>query len=217
VVLVSVAGACSRAGKTALAVSVLRALPPGSATAVKFTTTEDVFERCPRGAPCVVCNIDVPYRIVNDPAVLRQAGTDTDRLAAAGASRVVWAIARASAAREAWTAVERALAGGIAVMEGSTVVDLAGPDLLLFVAHPFLATSRWKDTSGPLLVRADAVIVNRPSRETRPPSQAVLAEIERHRARGDVRVADLERPLAEWAPDLAERPARLGQAASVRS
>jgi hypothetical protein len=58
--LVAVSGACSRAGKTALAVSLLRGLPWGQAAAVKFTTTEDVFERYPRGTPCVVCDIDVP-------------------------------------------------------------------------------------------------------------------------------------------------------------
>src|SRR6185436_11682234 len=98
IVRIAVAGACSRSGKTAAAVSLLRALPPGTAAAVKFTTTEDVFERCPRGSPCIVCDIDVPYRIVRDEATLRQPGTDTDRLAAAGARTVVWAIAKQAAA-----------------------------------------------------------------------------------------------------------------------
>lgn len=204
--LVSVSGACSRAGKTALAVTLFRALPPGSATAVKFTTTEDVFERCPRGAPCVVCDIDVPYRIVEDAAVIQQAGTDTERLAAAGARRVVWAIAKASAAREAWNVVEAALGReGLVIMEGSTVVDLARPDLLLFVVHPFLSVTRWKPTSPPLLARADAVVINVPDAESRAPDPGVLAEIARHRDGGDVRVADVSRPLAEWAPDLALR------------
>ena len=83
----------------------LQALPPQSAVAVKFTTTDDVFERCPRGTPCVVCDIDVPFRLVEDEAALREPGTDTDRLAAAGASRVIWAIARQSAAEAAWHVV----------------------------------------------------------------------------------------------------------------
>lgn len=211
-VLVSVSGACSRAGKTSLAVTLLRALPPGSATALKFTTTEDVFKRCPRGAPCVVCDIDVPFRIVQDPCVLRESGTDTDRLAAAGAARVVWCIAKTSAAGRAWRAVRRLVGEGIVVLEGSTVVDLARPDLLLFVLHPFLSVSRWKPTSGPLLRRADAVIVNLPARDTRPPAPAVLAEVERHRGRSDTRVADVSRPLAEWAPDIAERLGALRRA-----
>ncbi|MFI5008252.1 MAG: hypothetical protein ACHQKZ_12460, partial [Solirubrobacterales bacterium] len=118
--LLSVSGATSRAGKTAAAVSLLRAVP--GATAVKFTTTDDAFTGCPRGTPCVVCDIDVPFRLIEDPAVLRQPGTDTDRFAAAGAGRVVWAITKPIAAAAAWEAVQARFAGSPVVMEGSRVV-----------------------------------------------------------------------------------------------
>jgi hypothetical protein len=176
--------------------------------AVKFTTTADVFERCPRGSPCVVCDIEAPFRIVEDPAVLDQPGTDTERLRRAGARRVVWAIAKASAAGQAWTAVRRRL-DGVVVMEGSTVVSLSRPDLTLFVAHPFLSVARWKETSGPLLARADMVVVNRGAGERRSPAPEVLEAIARARGRDDARVADVRLPLAEWAPDLAARLAAL--------
>jgi hypothetical protein len=205
-VIVSVSGATSRAGKTALAVSLLRALPAGTAVAVKFTTTEDVFERCPRGSPCVVCDIDVPFRIVEDPEVLGQEGTDTRRLGDAGAARVVWAIARASQVEAAWAAVSTRIRGAShVVMEGSTIVDTARPDLLLFVVHPFLAPERWKPTSAPLLGRADAVVVNRPAAERREPSAVVLRALATLRAGDEPRVADVTRPLADWAPDLRAR------------
>jgi hypothetical protein len=204
--LVCVSGATSRAGKTALAVTLLEALPRDSAVAVKFTTTEEVFDRCPRGTACQVCNIKVPYRIVEDLATLRQPGTDTDRLAAAGACRVVWVIARASAVRPAWEAVQRALGGqGPVVMEGSTIVDVAEPDLSLFVLHPFLAPERWKPTSTALMARADRVVVNAPARERRAPAPSVLAQLRRHRGEGHVLFADVTRPLVEWAPDLFAR------------
>jgi hypothetical protein len=200
--LVSVAGALSRAGKTAAAVSVLGALR--GAAAVKFTVTEEVFTRCPRGTPCVVCDIDRPFRIVREPEILREAGTDTDRLAAAGARPVLWAIARAGAAASAWQAVRSLLpAGAPVVMEGSTVVDLARPDHLVFVVHPFLSPARWKPTSAALLARADLVVVNRLGGERRPPDAAVMAAVREHRGRDDARVADVTRPLAEWAPELA--------------
>lgn len=203
--IVSVSGATSRAGKTALAATLLRTRPAGTAVAVKFTTTEDVFERCPRGSPCVVCDIDAPFRIVEDPAVLGQEGTDTRRLADAGAGRVVWAIARAAHVKAAWAAVRARIAGGDdVVMEGSTIVDTARPDLLLFVVHPFLSPDRWKATTGALLERADAVVVNRPASEGREPSPAVLAAVAAHH-RGRPRVADVTRSLAEWAPDLLAR------------
>jgi hypothetical protein len=206
IVRIAVAGAASRSGKTSAAVSILRALPAGSAAAIKFTTTEDVFKRCPRGSPCVVCDIDVPYRIVQDAVTLREPGTDTDRLAAAGASPVLWAIAKRAAAEPAWRTVE-ALVGRTAacVVEGSTVVEMMVPDLLIFVVHPFLAPARWKPTTPPLLQRADLVVVNRPAGEPREPAPAVLDAIGAHRSIRDVRVADVERPLSEWAPEFIER------------
>jgi hypothetical protein len=208
--LVSVSGATSRAGKTALAASLIRAVPAGTAVALKFTTTEDVFERCPRGTPCAVCDIDVPYRIVTEPRILAEPGTDTERLGRAGAARVLWVIAKAGAARAAWEASRERIAGaGLVVLEGSTIVTCVQPDLTTFVVHPFLSVSRWKETSGPLLRRADVVIVNRPAGEPRPPAPPVLAAVRRHRGRDDLRVADVAQPLSTWAPDVLDRLHRL--------
>jgi hypothetical protein len=199
--IVAVSGACSRAGKTAAAVSLIRALP--ACTAVKFTVTEDVFKRCPRGAPCVVCDIDVPFRIVEEAAVLGEPGTDTERFARSGAARVVWAITRRTSAPLAWAAVRRRLPGSRAVViEGSTVVDLASPDRLVFVAHPFLAPSRWKDTSAPLVARADVVLVNRPAGEGRAPSADVMRALEQFRGGGAITIADATAPVQQWAPGL---------------
>ena len=200
--LVSVSGTCSRAGKTALAETLLRALPKGVGTAVKFTTTEDVFERCPRGTTCIVCDIDVPFRIVDDAATLESPGTDTARLIDAGAERVLWAIARQGAKEAAWAAVERRLpTDGVTVLEGSTIVPHISPELRLFVAHPFLSPARWKPTTAALVASSDAVIVNRAAHELREPSPAVLEAL----APGQVRVADVSAPLSAWAPDLGER------------
>jgi hypothetical protein len=203
--LLSVSGACSRSGKTACAVSLLEALPRGAAAAVKFTTTEDVFERCPRGTPCVVCDIDVPFRIVEDPAHLSEPGTDTDRLGRAGARLVLWVITKRHAMERAWQAVRARIEGeAFVVMEGSTVVSLARPERNVFVVHPFLSPERWKPTSGPLLAAADLVVVNRPSAESRPPAPEVVAEVERHRGGRGFIVADVTRPASEWAGGLLE-------------
>jgi hypothetical protein len=204
--LVSVSGACSRSGKTALAVTLLRALGAGRAAAVKFTTTEDVFERCPRGAPCIVCDIDVPFRIVADAQTLGQPGTDTDRLGRAGAKRVVWAIARQSAVAPAWAAAQAMVRDAeVTVMEGSTIVPWAQPDLRVFVVHPFLSPARWKPTSAGLIAASDLVVVNRPAAEPRPPSAQVMEALGVHRGSRGVTVADVTRPVGEWAPALAER------------
>ena len=212
--LVSVGGACSRAGKTALAVGLVRELGAGT-VAVKFTTTDDVFERCPRGTPCVVCDIDVPFRLVQEPAILAEPGTDTARLAEAGAARVVWAIARNSAVRAAWSAVRARLgASPYIVMEGSSIVSIAQPDVLAYVVHPFLSPGRWKEGWRDLVAAADLVVVNRPAAEARPPSPEVMEALAGARPRGTVTVADVTWPLAEWAPALR---ARLHAGAEVRA
>jgi hypothetical protein len=204
-VLVCISGSCSRAGKTAAAVSLLRALGPETA-AVKFTTTEDVFERCPRGTTCVVCDIDVPFRIVEDPAVLREPGTDTARLVEAGAARVLWAIARQSAVREAWAAVKgRTGEGERVIMEGSTIVTVARPDLQVFVAHPWLSPERWKPTTAGCVASADLVVVNRPAADPRPPAPEVLDALRACGPRGEVSIVDVTRPAEEWAAGLLNR------------
>lgn len=207
--IAAVSGATSRAGKTTVAESLLRALPRGTAAAVKFTTTDEVFERCPRGSVCVVCDIDVPFRIVRDPAVLREAGTDTDRLAAAGAREVVWAIARAGSAALAWSAVRRMLEGTpLAVLEGSTVVEqgLARPELRLFVAHRSIPPARWKPTSGALVAAADRVIIHT---EGPSPAPVVIDALDACGAAGKRVITDAGRPLGEWAPDVERRLHRL--------
>src|SRR5260221_10176062 len=156
--LISISGACSRSGKTAAAVSLLRALPAGHAAAVKFTTTEDVFERCPRGTTCIVCDIDVPFRIVDDPAVLDEAATDTARLRAAGAACVVWVIARESAVVPAWAAVQPRPGGADRiVLEGSTITAVAPPPPQGFVAPPLPSPRRWEPTPPPLIPPAGRV------------------------------------------------------------
>lgn len=205
--LISIAGATSRAGKTALAEAVLKAVGLGRARAVKFTTTEDVFERCPRGTPCVVCDIDVPFRLVTDAATLDEPGTDTARLRLAGAADVTWAIAKRAAVAAAWRAVPARLtpAPAAVVMEGSTIVDTARPDLLVFVLHPFLSPARWKPGAAELMARADVLVVNRPSRELRAPAGEVMAAVRDARGERPIEVADVTAPLEAWAPDLAAR------------
>ena len=210
---VVVAGSSSRAGKTALVETVLRGLG-GQAAAVKFTTTDDVFERCPRGTTCIVCDIDVPFKVVRDEATLHESGTDTARLAAATTGPVLWTIARKAVAALAWEATLRLLeqAGAEAktgarqdlVVEGSTVASLCSPDFTFFVVHPFLSPERWKEGTRELIGRANCVVVNRQAGEGREPGAEIMAAIhEQHPY--DLRVADVLMPLDTWAGDLLPR------------
>jgi hypothetical protein len=48
-------------------------------------------------------------------------------------------------------------------------------------------------------------VVNRRSDERRQPSPSVLGALERHREGRAARIADVTRPLAEWAPEILAR------------
>jgi hypothetical protein len=207
---VVVAGSSSRAGKTALAEALLRGLG-GYAAAVKFTTTDDIFGKCPRGTACVVCDIDVPFKVVRDEATLAQKDTDTARLKAATQGPVLWTIARKSVAAQAWDATRRLLGqtdptveGAGLIVEGSTVASLCAPDFTFFVVHPFLSPARWKEGTRELMGRADCVIINRQTSESREPSTEIMAAI-RALHPYDLRVADVLKPLDTWAGDLLPR------------
>lgn len=211
---VVVAGSSSRAGKTALAETVLRAFG-NAAAAVKFTTTDDIFEKCPRGTSCIVCDIDVPFKVVRDEATLGEMGTDTARLKNATRGPVLWTITRRSVAEQAWQATLRLLNQARAdskaevsedglVIEGSTVASLCAPDFTFFVVHPFLSPERWKDGTRELIGRADCVVINRQAVEKREPSPEVMAAIDEARPY-DLRVADVLSPLDRWAGDLLPR------------
>lgn len=202
-----VAGSSSRAGKTALAETVLRSLP-GSKIAVKFTTTDDVFERCPRGTTCIVCDIDVPFKVIRDDTTLIEGGTDTARLREATHGPVLWTISKKASAGLAWSATERFIEDmepqARVVVEGSTVSTLCDPSFLFFVVHPFLSPERWKEGSRDLLARADVVVINRPTGETREPKAEVMEAVRAAHPR-DLRIADAAVPLATWAADVASR------------
>ena len=211
---VVVAGSSSRAGKTALAETVLRG-QGGSAAAVKFTTADDIFEKCPRGTSCIVCDIDVPFKVVRDETTLSEKGTDTARLRDATSGPVFWTITRRSVAELAWQATLRLLEQwkseaktpvmdhGL-VIEGSTIASLCAPDFTFFVVHPFLRPERWKDGTRELIGRADCVVINRQAALNREPHPDVMAAI-REAHPYDLRVADVLSPLQTWAGDLLPR------------
>jgi hypothetical protein len=162
--IISVAGATSRAGKTLLAEQIIqycasRGVP---VYAVKFTTTTDIPSPCPRGTPCTVCNLSEKFRIIRDPEILLQPGKNTQRLAAAGATEIIWIIARKSYLPQAYTHLLTHLsADAVTVIEGSTVTSFCEPDLLFYVAANHIAPARWKDNAQQILSEADFFILNR--------------------------------------------------------
>ena len=162
--IISVAGATSRAGKTLLAEQIIqycasRGVP---VYAVKFTTTTDIPSPCPRGTPCTVCDLSEKFRIIRDPEILLQPGKNTQRLAAAGATEIIWIISRKSNLPQAYNHLLTHLSpDAVTVIEGSTVTSFCEPDLLFYVAANHISPARWKDNAQEILANADFFVLNR--------------------------------------------------------
>jgi hypothetical protein len=162
--IISVAGATSKAGKTLLAEQLIRYCVQRHEPvwAVKFTTTSDLPSPCPRGAPCTVCDLSDRFRLIRDPEILGQPGKNTARLLSAGATDVVWVVARKSALPIAYEHLLTHLpTNSLVIMEGSTVTSLCKPDLLFYVYAQHISRARWKESAQEIMARAQIVIENR--------------------------------------------------------
>lgn len=129
--IITVSGAHSGVGKTALAELVLRHLPDWSA--LKVTVKKE--SGCPRDKGCSVCSeLKDEFDIVTKENVIRQKGTDTARLKKAGANRVVWLRANLGGLerglRKSFDLLKKT--PGI-VIEGNSVLKFIKPDLAIFI------------------------------------------------------------------------------------
>ncbi|HKY31297.1 MAG TPA: hypothetical protein VJV23_02090 [Candidatus Polarisedimenticolia bacterium] len=197
--IVSVTAPANGSGKTT-AVAAMAAAFPGRWAAVKFTTVYKDGVHCPRSQGSCACReLKGAFTIVDDPRTLLAAGTDTGRLAGAGAVPVLWCLARPGAHAEAWRRLRSERLGPCAAIltEGNAIVREISPDLLVAVVSPAAPRERWKADSWDLIRRAGVVVVNSHGGDA-----AGLEGIVRDvaAARGGLRppVADLTRPMTEW-------------------
>ena len=129
--VITVSGAESGVGKTAVAERLLKNLKGWSA--LKVTTIKK--GPCPRETPCGICEeADADFSIVADRRTLSQRGKDTQRMMAAGAREVLWLRSRPSALKKGLEAALKRFkhARGV-VIEGTSVLKHFKPDLAVFV------------------------------------------------------------------------------------
>jgi len=161
--VLSIAACAGRAGKTAL-VETLCAAFPGRLEAVKFTTLPQ--DRRPAPGDQARCSgippLEGPFRICEEAEVLERAGTDTGRMARAGARGVHWALARPEDYRLLWPALREGRLSPEArvVTEGGTAAAFIGPDLLVFLYNPYIPREAWKDGAWRILAGADVIVTN---------------------------------------------------------
>ena len=198
-IIVSVAAPGNGSGKTLAGRAVLSAFP-GRLRAVKFTTVYRDGANCPRSTgPCACRELRGPFTVVRDGATLLTSDTDTARLSEAGASAVLWCLARPGAHAAAWDhlrATDLADTGAI-LTEGNTILSVLWPDRLIMVMSPAIPEDRWKRDTWDLVARAAHIIVN-----THDAPAGAVDDLARRvagaREGREPIVADVSRPLASW-------------------
>lgn len=159
----SIAGPANGAGKTSLAAALCRAFP-GRLDVVKFTTVYRDGSFCPRDDDdrCACRDLDGPFLVCEDRDVVEREGTDTGRIARAGARRTHWAVSRPDGYRLLWPHLRELHLEPDArvVTEGNTAAAFIGPDLLVFLLNPYVPREKWKDNAWRVLAGADVVFIN---------------------------------------------------------
>jgi hypothetical protein len=174
-----VAGVSSGAGKTCVAESMTRALAGRCRTAAAKITVTHGERGCPHGGKgCNVCgSLGGDFQVITRENIILQPGTDTARLASAGAVPVVWAITRESSIEDAWREMSRLMSLNVcAVIESNTLAQIIRPTLTLMVVDPGVSRKIWKPSAEHLIAAADYVIFN--DRGPKEKREARLAEVE---------------------------------------
>ena len=179
--VVIVGGPHSGVGKTLAAENALRALDGLGYGAIKLTVADgerdpehdhgssalavaDAAGICGRGMSCGVCetvSAKSPSRLITSEGAIHKRGTDTARLADAGAVAVAWIITLRESAPAAVEAAMRYLeskgARGV-VIEGTTALDWLTPKASVIVATE--PGRKWKDVAERHVGSCDIVLRN---------------------------------------------------------
>jgi hypothetical protein len=179
--VVIVGGPHSGVGKTLASEIAVRSLGGRPIGAIKLTVADgerdaahdhgasalavaDAAGICGRGASCGVCETvssALPSRLIVSERAIHKPGTDTCRLADAGAIAVVWIIALRDAAPEAVAAAIEQLerrGAELIVIEGTTALEWLAPDASVMVATD--PGKRWKDVALRHVSSCDVVLRN---------------------------------------------------------
>jgi molybdopterin-guanine dinucleotide biosynthesis protein len=167
--LLVVGGQSRNVGKTALVVDLIRAFPEAAWTAVKITQYGHGICAV-NGESCCCAPRDhaVALDVETDPG----GRTDTSRMLAAGARRVLWLRTKQGRLAEGLPLLRSELARnrsstpGNLIVESNSLLGFLSPRLYLAVLDPVVAD--FKDSARRFLDRADAFVFRRPPDEGQP-------------------------------------------------
>lgn len=153
--LVVVGGHTRNIGKTTLAVQIAAAFPQKNWLAMKITQYGHGVCSA-NGEPCDCATADHSLAVSEERDAA--SGTDTSRLLAAGAKRVLWVRTQQGQLAEALPRVRKEMASAEHVLiESNSILRFLRPDLYVAVLDP--ASNDVKPSSVRYLDRADAVFV----------------------------------------------------------
>lgn len=148
--IISVSSSSKKAGKSLLGAYLVKRL--GAGCALKVSTGEPD---------------EHPGPLISDPAVLRRPGTDTGKLAEAGAANVLWVHSRPG---ELGDHISRALSlfppDCLLLVEGNSALLHIDPDFSIFLLG--VPPERFKPSASAALSRADLVMVETAALSGRP-------------------------------------------------
>ncbi len=198
--VLSIVAPANGSGKTSLIVTLLRAWP-GAFTAVKASTVYRDGRHCPRSnSGCACRRLTGEFTVITEPEVIAQPGTDTGKMAEAGAARTLWCLCRPGSHMAMWRAVTGEILhpGERVLAEGTGILSVMQPEDLVLVASAGPPRDRWKESTRALAERSSLIVVNHPPGAERTEAERLAAELGGWTARPLV-IQDVSRPLSEWA------------------
>jgi molybdopterin-guanine dinucleotide biosynthesis protein len=152
--IITVSGAQSGVGKTAVSEMLLRKLKNWSALKITLKHRDGV---CPAHKDCKACDeLHSDFSIIGRKDIIEEKGKDTQRLKSAGAKKVLWLRAKPKALG---SGIEKAISlfkrtNGL-VIESNSALKYLKPDLALFVKRK---DSILKPSAKEILNKVDIVI-----------------------------------------------------------
>jgi len=153
--IITVSGTHSGVGKTKMAQMLLKMLKGWSG--LKVTVLHNGL--CPTGKECGICQSKVQkFALISEKNIIEEKDTDTQRIKASGAQKVLWLKARPAGLKQGLKkAITKFKGAKGLIIEGNSILRYINPDLAIFVKSkdaflPFKDSARYAFKKADLIV-----------------------------------------------------------------
>jgi molybdopterin-guanine dinucleotide biosynthesis protein len=198
--LVVVGGHTRNIGKTTLAAEIIAAFAARAWTAMKITQYgHSVCSANGEACDCATADHSIAISEEHDAT----SGTDTSRMLAAGAHRVLWVRTRQGDLAEAMPRIRKEVAASDNVLvESNSILRFIQPDLYVAVLDP--AVADFKASASRYLDRADAIFIPEGAELTAPAWSGISPALYAQKPMFALNESALIPEAATWLADLLE-------------